>query len=450
MRSLLSAFAACILLSSMLMLHACEELIVGVGDGQAVQLHFKIPAGDDDTLSVDEINLSLSKALLGGAGKSEYSFVLPDTFLVLFPEDPDRFASEKVIPSGSYQNLRVTFGNSTDSTAESESEPSLKVTGFFKGEPFTFTVEENLLLDLSLKPPLRVERKADSLGILTLLMDYTTWFKVEGSQVWLNPNLSEHREQIVQNFLSSFSVEFDSETDDEKGIRPPVEIGLSGDATAEEHAESLEFEVLLNHDSGDTVTVEYATSDHSAKAGDDYRSEEGILTYLPGEIRKTVTVALIDDSLRESDETFTLGLKNPQNADIDNRKRRASGIIMDDDSQDDSGGQATVSIAGDVSAAEGEGSVSFFVKLSQARDTTVSVSYETSDKTANAAEDYEHVSGTLEFSPGEVEKEIAVAIFDDTIAEKDEKFTLTLKDPVLVELDTRGKSASATIIDDDN
>jgi hypothetical protein len=59
------------------------------------------------------------------------------------------------------------------------------------------------------------------------------------------------------------------------------------------------------------VTVDYATADGSAGAGEDYGAIAGTLTFNAGEMSKTLAVAITDDQVREGNETFALALSNP-------------------------------------------------------------------------------------------------------------------------------------------
>jgi hypothetical protein len=57
-----------------------------------------------------------------------------------------------------------------------------------------------------------------------------------------------------------------------------------------------------------SATVDYTTLDGTALAGLDYIATNGTLSYAAGETNKSITVALIDDVLRENTELFTLRL----------------------------------------------------------------------------------------------------------------------------------------------
>jgi len=61
-----------------------------------------------------------------------------------------------------------------------------------------------------------------------------------------------------------------------------------------------------------TVSVEYATSDNTATAGNDYTAATGTLNWADGDgTDKTFTVSITDDILLESNETINLALGNP-------------------------------------------------------------------------------------------------------------------------------------------
>lgn len=60
-----------------------------------------------------------------------------------------------------------------------------------------------------------------------------------------------------------------------------------------------------------TVTVDYFTTNGTATAGSDYQSASGTLTFTNGVTNQTFTVAIIDDTLEEGNETVLLRLVNP-------------------------------------------------------------------------------------------------------------------------------------------
>ena len=72
----------------------------------------------------------------------------------------------------------------------------------------------------------------------------------------------------------------------------------------------LQFVVALDAPATHPVTVTYETADGSAQAGTDYLPTAGALIFQTGESKKTITVAVLDDSHDEGEETLRLKLLN--------------------------------------------------------------------------------------------------------------------------------------------
>ena len=94
----------------------------------------------------------------------------------------------------------------------------------------------------------------------------------------------------------------------------------------------------------------------------------------------------------------------------------------------------------------------FLLQIPNALEVDASVSYQTSDGTARAGQDYISTSGTATIAAGELRAVIAVEIIGDTLIEADETYFLTITNPSggtfpngVSEL-----SAMRTIVDDDN
>ena len=213
-----------------------------------------------------------------------------------------------------------------------------------------------------------------------------------------------------------------------------------GDKSAAEDAGTLAFTVTLSAQSGQQVTVAYATAGGTATEGTDYTAASGTLTFAAGETTKTVAVTLADDSTDEADEEFELRLSSPMNATLAAGMGTATGTITDDDAT------PTLS-AGDKSAAEDAGTLAFTVTLSAASGQEVTVAYSTAGGTATEGTDYTAASGTLTFAAGETTKTVSVALADDSLDEPDEAFELRLSSPMNATL-ARG-TATGTITDDD-
>lgn len=112
------------------------------------------------------------------------------------------------------------------------------------------------------------------------------------------------------------------------------EISIS-DISLEEDNIEFNFTVTLNEASDETITVDYATADDSAIAGEDYIAVSGTLQFAPQETEKTITVQVNEDREFEENETFNVELSNPSdNAKLSNERGEAT--ITNDDSNGDS------------------------------------------------------------------------------------------------------------------
>ena len=112
-------------------------------------------------------------------------------------------------------------------------------------------------------------------------------------------------------------------------VKGPVALRVA-DARAREGIDAtLDFAVALDRASTQTVTVQYATANGTAKAGEDYAATAGTLTFDPGDIAKTVAVPVLDDAKDEGEETMTLVLSNASGARIADGS--ATGTIVNAD-----------------------------------------------------------------------------------------------------------------------
>ncbi len=94
---------------------------------------------------------------------------------------------------------------------------------------------------------------------------------------------------------------------------PPPRILLK-DVTISE-GNWLNVTVSLSAASGKPVSVHYATADGTATAGIDYAAiPDTLLTFAPGETKKTFRVSTLQDQLYEGNEKFVVNFTNPQNA----------------------------------------------------------------------------------------------------------------------------------------
>lgn len=203
------------------------------------------------------------------------------------------------------------------------------------------------------------------------------------------------------------------------------------------------FTVTLVPTTTQVVSVTYATADGSAIAGNDYTATGGSLVFGVNEITKTISIPILGDTVDESDETFTVILSNPINAELIDAV--GLGAIVDDD------GLSSLTIA-DATVQEGDSGTiiaAFDVTLSPATESAIAVDYATANATASAGSDYIAVGDTLTFNAGETTKTISVTVNGDVVDEgSGETFTVNLSSPSGASL--ADSQAVGTITDDDD
>ena len=92
---------------------------------------------------------------------------------------------------------------------------------------------------------------------------------------------------------------------------------------------TLEFTATLDRAAAADATVDYATADGTARAGEDYTATSGTLTFAAGETSKTIRVPVLDDAYDEGEETLSLTLSNPAGLRIADGE--ATGTIVNTD-----------------------------------------------------------------------------------------------------------------------
>ena len=91
------------------------------------------------------------------------------------------------------------------------------------------------------------------------------------------------------------------------------------------------FTVTLSVAYDQAVTVNYATADGTARAGSDYTAKNGTLTLAAGVRTMTITIVVLPDKLKETDETFFVNLSGASSNAFLPPGTQGIGIIQDDD-----------------------------------------------------------------------------------------------------------------------
>ncbi|HJZ90987.1 MAG TPA: Calx-beta domain-containing protein, partial [Gemmataceae bacterium] len=202
------------------------------------------------------------------------------------------------------------------------------------------------------------------------------------------------------------------------------------------------FAATLSAPSDATVTVDWATGDWTAVAGEDYVAASGTLTFAPNQTTHLFTVPVKGDQGIEYDESFLVNFSNVNGAVLDSD--HTWGTILNDDGSiiSVSDGAAWEGSPGDLTY------IPFTVSLSTPATETFTVDYTTVDGSATAGLDYMPVSGTLTFNPGDTTQTVWVQVLGDYDYEGDETFSLVLSNNTGNTLIKPG-GGTGTIWDDD-
>jgi hypothetical protein len=204
--------------------------------------------------------------------------------------------------------------------------------------------------------------------------------------------------------------------------------------------------VEREHGTLGAVTVDYATSDLSAIAGQDYTAVSGTLSWPDGDgADKTILVPLTIDAVAEGAEFVQLTLSNVTGgAELRPQHATSRLIITEEDDEDDDGDDCDGDDDGDGNS---HGSVRFVEESYQVIEGTlnaiitverrgglsgnVSVDFAATAGSATAGADFAAVTGTLNWAHADGGlRTFAVPIVDDTEPEDGETVLLSLSNPI--------------------
>ena len=198
------------------------------------------------------------------------------------------------------------------------------------------------------------------------------------------------------------------------------------DAQGLESVGTLAFVVSLSTAGSELITVDYATADGSAVAGEDYTAASGTLTFAAATTAsQTIEVAITDDTEDEVEqETFTVELNGAVGATLEDAS--ATGTITDND-------DPAVEVAFEAAsyaATEGGSAAVVAVALSTDPERTLEVALTVTPANGAQAEDYNVSTETVTFSSGETTREVTVTALDDAVDDDGETVTLGFAEPL--------------------
>jgi uncharacterized delta-60 repeat protein len=193
-----------------------------------------------------------------------------------------------------------------------------------------------------------------------------------------------------------------------------------------------------------TATVNYATTNGTAIAGQDYTAQSGLLTFAPGATVQTFSVAVTDDALIEAGETFGVILSNLTGS-AALGLASATVTIADNDFR---AGDLTFSAPG-YSVAESGGSLTIPVIRTNGTTGILTVDYATVAGSAQPGNDFVGQTGTLTFTEGQTNQNIIITILDDVAVEGDENFSIRLFNPGSGTVISGPTNVLVTIVDEE-
>ena len=200
---------------------------------------------------------------------------------------------------------------------------------------------------------------------------------------------------------------------------------ISVDDAQSTEVSDVGFTIKASRMSSSAITVDLVTSNGTATAPADFATATSPgQTIAMGSTQTTRSVTVVQDTMDEDDETFSMNISNASGGTIVDPQ--GIGTIIDDDDP------PSLSVA-DVTKAEGDSGTSmmkFKLLLSGPSGKEIQVTYATADgtgeKIAKAGKDYTATNGTATFAPGIVKVVVKVPIIGDTKPEPAESFFLNL------------------------
>lgn len=148
--------------------------------------------------------------------------------------------------------------------------------------------------------------------------------RLTGVQGWIDDNRMGNDGEI-----QTYEQVVDIGSDVPPAIVPRLRIFDGSVVEGNSGTKRLDLTVTLSGSSSQQITVQYRTVNGTAVATSDYKATSGTVTFLPGEIRKTISVSVVGDRKREPNESFTVDLSNPSGANF--LDSAATATIANDD-----------------------------------------------------------------------------------------------------------------------
>ena len=330
--------------------------------------------------------------------------------------------SEEAVPTASMADVTVDEGAGTMTLTLRLSHPSQKdITYFTREDDVTGTATEGEDYDDFLLETGRIAESTVPGGSLSQTFDITI----------VDDGVDEPDETIIIVWQKSTSDKVTPEFFTFTGTIVPEPLPalsfVPSEVTVDEDAGPATLTVELTPASTGTVTVDYATRDSFAKAGEDYTATSGTLTFAAGQTSKTFTVPITDDDVYENNEAFFVDLSNPTGATLPDPPFAAVRI--------DSGEAAPTASMADVTVDEGAGTMTLTLRLSHPSDAEIAYftiyDEDIATGTATEGEDYDDFllgppgrTARITVPAGDLSQTFDITLVDDGVDEPDETIVI--------------------------
>ncbi len=199
------------------------------------------------------------------------------------------------------------------------------------------------------------------------------------------------------------------------------------------------------------VSVDYETVNGSATFPGDYIQSNDRLEWADNDDNpKTFTVPIVNDSVEEPNQSFSIQLVNPLGGATVGTNNDIVVTINDDDAPSGSPGSIRFTSA-TATVSEGQANVTLTAERTGGSTGLVSAAVNTANGSAIAGSDYQAITnGVVTWNSGDsANKTIVVPIVSDTSEESNETFTATLSAPTGGATIGSPATATVTINDDD-
>jgi len=202
--------------------------------------------------------------------------------------------------------------------------------------------------------------------------------------------------------------------------------------------------ISLNAVSGQTVTVPVtlaAASTATYGASEDHLFTNTSLEFLAGEVTKTITFAINDDSLYELDETIILALGVPTNATLGTNASHSITLVNDEIMP-----TMSFSISETASYENSTDTYIATIIISPASEVTISASLDFTGSLATLGSDFDFSTTDLIFTSGATTQTVTFTLTNDDGFELNETIVISATDLINA---TLGTTQTFTIINDD-